>query len=176
MKFTHYIAKEWNYGGKYEYSDKVYDKKSARFNNSANLETHREDTRNSIELWVKKFIGKYSIKLKEKSYINNGNDSYQDYYDYDSHHGYITLSGSFLKDNRLSLSYTADFEKKNYFDRVAVNTAREDRATQHGLSAYYTINKKWTFSYNFTQKQASSNAASGEFIDITNKIGLTADF
>ena len=176
LKFKNYIGQEWNYGGKYEHSFKVYDKKRARDANKTNLGLNREDNRHTIELYVTKYIGKYSIKLREKLYRNTSNDAYQEYYDYDSSKTYLTLSGSFLKDDKLYISLTPSFERKNYHHRVAVDRARYDDVREYKLSAYYSLNKNITLSYAFSHKQVDSNYTIGEYHNVTNKIGMTFDF
>lgn len=177
LKFKHYVGKEWHYGGKYEYSYKVYDKKFARDTTQQNIDG-RTDSRNTVELYVTKYIGKLSAKLRGKIYRNDSNDLYQEYYDYDSYRGYFTLSGSFLKDNKLYVSFTPDFEVKSYDERVArdTNVARVDHVTQYKLDFYYTLAKNWELSYNFTNKLSSSNASGGEFDNMTNQIGVTLNF
>jgi len=177
LRYTYYLNTLWNVGGKYEYSDKWYDHDLARDSSAADIvDLHREDNRHTAELWVKRFIGKYSIQLKGKSYRNVSNDDYQNYNDYDTHKGEVTLSGSFLTANKLSLSYTADYEAKHYFDRIAVDTARSDRVNEHRLSTNYSLTKNLKLNYTVSYKLSSSNAPSGEFENFTNKIGLSVNF
>ena len=175
LKFKHYLGTDWSYGGKYEYSYKFYDNKFARDTNQNDLNYARTDYRNTVELSVTRNISQYSIKLRGKVYRNNSNEEYQKYYDYDSYRWYITFSGSLLKDKHY-ISFTPDFETKNYRRRIAVNTARADHVLEYKMDAYYTFNKNVSFSYNFSNKILNSNAASGEFKDIINQIGITVDF
>ncbi len=177
LKFKHYMDADWNYGGKYEYSYKLYDEKLARNDGKVNISgLARADFRNTVELYAAKNISKYTVKLKGKVYRNNSNDQYQHYYDYDAYRGYITLSGGFLKDDKLYLSFTPDFERKNYRRRIAERTARFDNVLQYKLDAYYTLSKHFELSYSYTHKIANSNAAAGEFENITNSIGVTYNF
>lgn len=176
LKLTYYLNNFWSVGGEYEYSIKEYDKAVGRDTSGTNTISHREDEKNSFEVWIKRVIGKHSIKLKEKSFINNSNDDYQDYYDYDSHRGYITLTGSFLKDDKLFVSITSDYEFKRYFNRPASTTARKDHIWQHNMYLYYPINKILSLNYSFTFKESTSNAAAGEFTDIANKLGFSLSF
>ncbi len=177
MGFKLYPSKKWNYGGKYEYSHKIYDKKAARNPAEANLNYPREDFRNSLELWVKRFIGPYAITLKEKSYRNNSNDEFQKFNDYDDHRFYLTVARSFLKDQKLYVSYTSDYEIKAYVSQKGdEGIGRHDQIIEHKMNAYYTIKKHWTFDYALTYKKSGSNLATGVFKNLTNKIGLTVDF
>ncbi|MCB9748059.1 MAG: hypothetical protein H6755_06605 [Candidatus Omnitrophica bacterium] len=177
LQFTHYFTSKWNWGGKYEYTSKDYDHDLARNSSQTDIkDLIRNDTRHTGELWIKRFIGKYSIKVKGKSYRNKSNDEYQDFNDYDAHKGEITLSAGFLEQNKLYLSYTTDFEVKQYFARVAASTARWDQALSHRLSANYTLNKYSKLNYTFTHKKSSSNAGTGNFEDFTNKMGFTLNF
>lgn len=176
LKFKHYIGANWNYGGKYEYSYKVYHTKLARDEAKNSLsEIERMDYRNTVELYATKYISKYSVRLKGKAYKNNSNDLYQNFYDYYSYRGYVTLSGSFMKD-KLYLTFTPDFERKNYLDRAAEDGARADKVLQYKFDAYYTLNKNLELSYNFTNKNSVSNDPSGEFLNITNSLGMTCRF
>jgi len=176
-KFSYYLNQLWSYGGKYEYAYKIYDKKAALNDSGANFDFHRADYRNTAELWLKRQIGKYSLKLRGKSYHNNSNSQYQHYDDYDSHDGEISLSGAFMKDSRLYVILTSDFEVKHYKLRQADDpVARNDRALQHRLNTYYTLNKTATLSYSFSLKNNNSNKNSGEFIDVTNSLGCTLNF
>ena len=177
-KFKHYVGKEWHYGGKYEHSSKVYSDKLARDINKVDiLGEARSDERNTVELYLQRYLGKkYSAKLRGKVYRNNSNDKYQEYYDYDGYRGYFTLAGSFLKDDKLYVTFTPDFEKKSYHHRVADNTAREDRVTQYKVDMYYTFTKNWELSYLLTRKFSSSNASGGEFDNMTNQVWFTYNF
>jgi len=176
VKFKHYIGKNWNYGGKYEHSFKTYDKKEARNDSQANLGFNREDHRHLVELYGTRYIGKFSVKLKGKAYWNTSNDHYNEYYDYESYRGYLTLAGSFLEDDKLYVSFTPSLERKNYQDRQVVDTARYDDVMQFKLSSYYTVNKNITCSYSCTYKEVDSNYNVGEYHDVTNQLGVYIDF
>lgn len=177
LDWKHYAGKKWSWGGKYEWSRKEYDKKAARDIAEANLNYHRVDFRNSIETWVKWYIGKYSVTLKEKTYRNNANDEFTNFQDWDDHRGYITIAASFMKDGKLYLSHTSDYEIKAYTDRLAdEGIGRHDQIIQHKLSAYYTLNKLLTLNPSVTYKKSGSNDKAGAFKDVTYKVGLTADF
>ncbi len=177
MKFNYYLNQLWSSGGKYEYAYKIYDKKAALDDSGANFNFHRADVRNTAELWLKRQIGKYSLKLRGKSYRNNSNSQSQHYDDYDSHDGEISLSGAFLKDSRLYVILTSDFEVKHYRARQADDpVARNDRALQHRLNTYYNLNKIVSLNYSFSLKNNNSNKNSGEFIDATNSLGCTVNF
>ena len=176
-KISHILNQRWSYGGKYEYAYKEYDKKAALDDSGANFNFHRADHRNSLEAWLKRQIGKYSVKLREKSYMNNSNSQQTHYDDYDDHDVEISLSGAFLKDNKLFTTLTTDYEIKNYRRRAGDDpVARADRALQYRLNAYYTLNKNLSLSYTFSVKNNNSNKGSGEFRDITNSLGLTINF
>ncbi len=176
LKFTHYITPQWNYGGKYEYSHKIYYKTATRDTNQKNLDFPRADDRNTFELWVKRYINKYSVKLKGKFYRNSSNDEFQKYYDYDDYTASIALGGSFLKNDKLYLSFTPSFERKNYVRRVAVDTAQADKILNYRLDVYYTLSKSWTLNYGISYRHSTSNASTSIFNDMTNQIGLTFDF
>lgn len=176
LSFTHYLTQKWNFGGKYEYSKKDYDKKAARDDNQADLPFHREDWRHTGEVWIKRFLGKYSLKLKAKFYRNKSNDEYQDFNDYDAHQGEITFAGNPFGWEKLYLSASSEFELKQYFDKVAVSTARDDHVHTSKLNLYYTLNKHAKLNFTFQHKTSSSNAAAGEFSATTYKLGTTITF
>ncbi|GEM_PF-1633465 len=177
LSLQHYLTNQWSWGGSYEYWYKSYWKKAARDITQANLDFNRQDYRNVEELWVKRQIGKYSLKLRGKIYRNNANDMYQNYYDHDSYHGYFTVAGSFLKNNKLYLSYTPDYEIKHYKSRVADDgQARTDKAVQHKLSAYYTLNKNFTAKFAYIFKKENSDANTGNYENHTTEFGITASF
>ncbi len=177
MRLTYFMNNRWSYGGEYEWSFKSYDKQAARNAVASNTSSHREDSKDSFELWLKRNIATYySIKLKEKSYFNDSNDEYQDYNDYESHRGFVTLAGSFLRNRKLYISYTADYEFRQYRNRLAVSTARADHIVQHGIYVYYPFTTFFSANYIFNWKGSSSSAAIGELSDISNKIGFTLNF
>ncbi len=177
LKFSYLLNQLWSYGGKYEYAYKIYDKKAAFTDSGANFNFQRADIRNTVESWIKRQFGKYSIKLKEKSYRNNSNSQLQHYDDYDAHDGEISISAAFLKNSQLYLILSSDYEVKYYKKRAAdTDVARDDRALQYRLNSYYTLNKNWSLSYSFSLKNNNSNKATGEFSDITNSMGLTLNF
>jgi putative NIF3 family GTP cyclohydrolase 1 type 2 len=177
FRFTHYLPDAWSWGGKYEYAYKKYSKDLARGDDEAEIrDLKRLETRNTVELWIKKFIGKYSLKLKGKSYRNKSNDEFQDFYEYDTHKGEVVVAGSFLKDNKLYMTYTADYEVKQYFERLAEVTARGDNVVSHQFKANYSLTKNFKLNYTYKYKLSSSNVALGEFDNITHKLGLSANF
>lgn len=177
LKFKHYIGKKWNYGGGYEYLEKNYDEKKARNQEKrASPDIVREDTRHTVDLYVTKYLGKYTLKIKGKAYINFSNDQYQEYYDYDSWKPSLTISRTFLEDDKLYVSFTPSFEHKNYHHRTAVETARYDSVYTYKTSLYYTLKKPFTLTFSNTYKKVDTNYTAGRYKDITNVIGLTADF
>jgi len=176
LKFKHYAGEKWNWGGKYEYSYKIYEAKRTRDEAKNTLQPARADYRNTAELYITRYIDKYSVKLRGKAYRNNSNDAYQKFYDYDAYRGYVTLSRSFLEEDKLYLSFTPNYERKNYHRRDAEGTARHDDIVEYKLDLYYTLKKYWTLTYNYAHKASNSNAAGGEYTNITNKVGLMVDF
>jgi len=176
-KYTYTIDQKWSHGGKYEYAYKTYAKKNARDSSATDIDLDKKDYRNTVEWWLKRQIGKYSLKLKGKSYRNNSNDEYQKYDDYDSHDGELSLSAAFLKDYKLYVIFSSDFEAKHYRKRASDdNVARSDRILQYRLNNYYTINKTLSLNYSFSLKNSNSNKSTGEFSNITNSLGLTINF
>ncbi len=177
FKFKHYIGKKWNYGGGYEYAEKTYDVKKAR--NQEKRESPsivREDTRDSIDFFVTRYLGKYTFKIKGKAYINFSNDQYREYYDYDSWKPSISISRTFLKDDKLYVSFSPSYERKSYHHRTVIDTARYDNVFTYKTSFYYTLKKPFTLSFSNTYKKVATNYAEGRYKNITNVIGLTADF
>ncbi len=178
LKYTYTIDQKWSHGGKYDYAYKTYATKNARNLSAADIDgLDKKDYRNTAEWWLKRQIGKYSLKLKGKSYRNNSNDEYQKYDDYDSHDGELSLSAAFLKDYKLYVIFSSDFEAKHYRKRASDdNVARSDRILQYRLNNYYTINKTLSLNYSFSLKNSNSNKSTGEFSNITNSLGLTINF
>ena len=176
FKFTYYLSELWDLGGKYERTHKIFYKKYARNTNQADLNYDRADYRNAVELWVRRNIDKYSIRLKGRVYRNNSNDEFQKFYDYNDYTGSLTLSGSFLPEDKLYLTFTPSFERKNYTARVANGTKRSDNITTYRFDAYYAITKHTTLNYSFTNRRSNSNAASGEYNDMIHQLGFTVNF
>lgn len=177
FKFKHYIGKKWNYGGGYEYAEKTYDVKKARDPEKRESPSIvREDTRHTVDLYVTRYLGKYTLKLKGKAYLNFSNDQYREYYDYESWKPSITISRSFLEDDKLYVSFTPSFERKNYHHRTAVDNTRYDDVYTYKTSFYYTLKKPFTLSFANTYKKVATNYTEGNYKNITNVIGLTVDF
>ncbi len=177
MKFKHYAGKNWNYGGGYEYSEKTYDEKKARDQQKrASPAIVREDTRQSVDVYLTRYLGKYTFKLKGKGYLNTSNDQYQEYYDYTSLKPSLVLSRAFLGGDKLYASLTSSYERKNYHDRLAVDSPRRDKVFTYKGSLDYSLGKNFTLNYSHTYKMVHSNYTEGRYKDITNVIGMTADF
>lgn len=176
LKLKHYIGKKWNYGGGYEYSEKVYDEKKARDANKTATALSREDTRHTVDLYLTRYLGKFTFKVKGKFYVNYSNDQYREYYDLYSLKPSISIARTFLKDDKLYVSFNPSFERKNYMHRTAVDTARYDDVTTWQVSAYYSLKKPFTLSYKFTFKEVETNVDIGRYKNITNVIGLNIDF
>ncbi len=176
INFKHFTGKHWQFGGKYEFFEKTYDKKVARNLSQTDLDFHREDFRNTVDLWIKRFVGRYSLKLKGRMYRNNSNDMYQNYNDYEAIRGYFTIDRTFLRDDKLYVSFSPDYERKYYDYRLAGNEIRQDRILQYNLNLYYTLPHDCTLSASYNWRDSNSNASTGVFTDETYRLGLSADF
>ena len=177
LKFTHYIGKKWNYGGGYEYSEKAYDAKMARNQEkAASTDIVREDTRHTVDFFVTRYLGKWTLQVKGKAYVNFSNDHYQDYYDFESWRPSLSIARSFLEDDKLYVSFSPSYERKNYHERKAVDNTRYDDVYTYKTSIYYTLKKPWSLNFSNTYKKQDTNLDTSRYKNITNTIGLTADF
>lgn len=176
LKFNYIIDKKWNYGGSYEYSAKEYNSRLARDSSEADISgLARQDEQHSVNLFVTRYLKNFSVRLRARASRNDSNDRFQDYYDYNSYRSYFTIAQSFM-DKKLYLSFTPNFERRNYDKRLAVTTARYDNILQYDFGAYYSINNNLRINYNLTNRMSSSNSSLGEFNDITNSIGMSFQF
>jgi len=176
LKLTYSPSRLWSFGGKYERAHKIFTKKYARNPSQVDLRFDRVDYRDAVELWAKRNIGKYSIKLRGRGYGNRSNDKFQNYYDYNDYMGSLTFGGSFLPKDKLYLSFTPGFEWKDYTDRSATGGKRFDHITTYRLDAYYSITKNITLNYSFSVRRSNSNAATGEYNDTIHQLGFIVDF
>lgn len=176
LKTKNFISRTLSADLNFEFSLKEYDNRKARNPSGVTQEFVREDERYTFEAGLTRRIGRFSLGLKEKVYRNTSNDLLQELNDYYSHKSSLTLSGTFLEDNRLYIAFTPSFERKNYKVRLAVDRARFDDRYNYKFAAYYKLNENYTLTYKFDHWNLNSNSRSSEYTNIINQIGISAKF
>lgn len=175
LNTRNFLSPKWIMDLNFEFSFKEYDAAKARDSNQGAMEYVREDKRYTIDTGLTWYMGGFSISLQEKVYKNISNDNYQDFNDYDSYKSSLNLGGAFL-DKRLYIALTPNFERKNYKERLAVDTARfDDRYNWRG-AIYYTLTKNYTINYKFDYYSLDSNNPAAEYKNIIHQIGVSARF
>lgn len=160
----------------YEFSQKEYDTRKARNPSGVNIESIREDERHSAETILTYRVGRYSIGLEGKVYNNTSNDLLQDLNDYYGAKAALNFGGSFLEGGRLYLNFYPSFERKNYKERLAVDTARYDDTYNWRFGAYYTLTDHYTLTYKVDYWSVDSNNTLAEYKNIIYQAGISARF
>lgn len=176
LNTKHFFSAEWNADLNFEVSFKEYDAKKARNPSEVIQESVREDERYAVKTGISHTIGRYSFGLEGKAYRNTSNDLYQDLNDYYAFASSLSIAGTFLEDDQLYVVFTPNFERKNYRERQAVDTARCDDRYNYRLSAYYTLTKNYTLTYQFDYWNLDSNDAYAEYKNVINEIGVSVRF
>ncbi|PIQ89152.1 MAG: hypothetical protein COV72_04505 [Candidatus Omnitrophica bacterium CG11_big_fil_rev_8_21_14_0_20_42_13] len=176
LKTKNYLSRNFNIDLNFEFSTKEYNTKKARNPSGVEMDFVREDERYAFEAGITQRIGRYSITIEEEAYRNTSNDLLQDLNDYYALKSSLNISGTFLEDRSLYVSFTPSFERKNYRVRLGRDNARFDDRYNYKLAVYYTLNKNISVSYRFDYWKLDSNNIAAEYENVINQVGLSVRF
>jgi len=176
LRFRHYLARNLFYGGEYEHSDRAYNNQNISDINNNELAIKRQDNRHTLDLYLVRYLGDNGyIKLRGKAYINDSNFQFSDFYDYDSLKGFLAMGRTFFN-NKLNVVFTPSFEKRNYKNRVAVDTARYENIMEYNLVTSYSLRKNLNWIYKFNYRKVGSNDPLARYTEVTNSTGVNMVF
>jgi len=157
----------------YEYFYKNYSDRKA-FNGWGGLsDSDRIDNRNTVDYSVGKYMKNSMVKVFGEYYLNSSNDSYLDYYDYES----VKLGSSaiYLLTDKLS-AYASFYEQfRHYSGRTIPDDAtvkENDRGWVTTAALYYDITKSATLGLNYSYRQNKSNNPSQKYSGSITSLGL----
>lgn len=122
------------------------------------LDRERNDLRNSFEYEIGRYFEKDLIKLSLQYFMNNSNERYLDYYDYDSLKLGVSLTHLFSQ--KMTGYLTLSKQYRDYDHRTLINntgTKQEDRTYLATAALYYTFNKEVSVGFSYTYRQNESN-------------------
>jgi len=115
------------------------------------------------------------LKLSSEYFVNNSNDRFHDYYDYQN----IRLGASmiYLLTNKMSAYLAYNKLYKTYKNRTLPTSADSTvRQKDHGFTAvaalYYDIYKNTTLSVSYAYRQNHSNYAAQKYSGSITTLGL----
>ena len=161
----------------YEFFYKNYSDRKARNGWGGLSDEDRADNRNTIDYELGAYLKKSMFKVFGEYYLNNSNDIYLDYYDYDS----VRLGSSmiYLITDKMStyLSYYRQF--KDYSDRTIpgdTTYGEKDRTWVTTASLFYDISKSTTLGLNYSYRQNLSNNPVQKYSGTITSLGLYCRF
>ncbi|HOX10100.1 MAG TPA: hypothetical protein PLV09_02510 [Candidatus Omnitrophota bacterium] len=157
----------------YEYFYKNYSDRKA-FNGWGGLsDSDRADHRNTFDYSVGLYMQKSMVKVFGEYFLNSSNDSFLDYYDYES----IKLGSSaiYLLTDKLS-AYASFYKQFRHYSGRTIpddDTAKEkDRGWVAAASLYYDITKSATLGLNYSYRQNKSNNPSQKYSGSLTSMGF----
>lgn len=161
----------------YEYFYKNYSDRKARNGFGAKSSDDRADKRNTLRSEFGAYFKKAMLKFSGEYYLNDSNDQYFNYYDYQSKR--IGLSFIYLMTDKMTALLSASHQSKHYIHRITRvdNTKLEtDRIFTGSVSFLYEIYKNTSLGLNYTYRQNDSNDPIQEYSGSITSLGLYCMF
>jgi hypothetical protein len=122
------------------------------------LDRERNDLRNVFEYEIGRYFEKDLIKLTLEYFINNSNEKYLDYYDYDS----FKIGASFMHlfSQKTTGYFSLSRQYRDYDHRTLINDTsakQEDRTYLATVGLYHTFNRELSMGLSYTYRQNKSN-------------------
>jgi hypothetical protein len=161
----------------YEYSYRHYTNQKAHLGWGGKSDIKRVDYRNTFDYDFGVFLKKAMFKLSGEFFVNDSNDKFHDYYDYQS----LRLGPSmiYLITDKMSayLSYNRQFKVYEHRTLPTDLTRRErDRGYTLTGSLFYDIYKNTTLAFSYTYRQNKSNYPALKYSGSISTLGLYCRF
>jgi len=168
----------WFHAVRFDSSLRRYIAAHARDDAGNSKPAHRRDVRPRIRYEVGTTWRDTFLKVRHEWYWNNSNDQQQDFYDARDYK--VTALVSRPITQRFSIEASYSYELKNYLHRavsqVSPDRARHDDVDTWTLTGLYELNPTWSVSPSFTHTRNNSNEPTGEYVDWSTELTLTAHF
>lgn len=161
----------------YEYFYKHYTSQKAHLGWGGKSEDKRIDNRNTFDYEFGVFFKKAMLKLSSEYFVNNSNDRFHDYYDYQSIR--IGPSMIYLITDKMSAYMALNKQYKTYQSRILpTDTTRRENDRGYMLvgAVYYNIYKNTTLSVSCAYRQNKSNYAAQKYSGSITTLGLHRRF
>lgn len=161
----------------YEYFYKDFSDRKAHNGWGGMTETDRVDYRNTFDYEFGMYLKKMMLKLSSEYFVNDSNDKFHDYYDYQS----IKLGASmiYLLTDKMS-AYMAFIKQYKNFEHRTLPTDVTRREQDHGYtiisSLYYEMYKNTTIGLSYAYRQNHSNYAVQKYSGSVTTLGLYLRF
>lgn len=161
----------------YEFFYKNYSDRKARNGWGGLSDDDRADGRNTVYYDAGVYLKKSMLKVFGEYYLNDSNDNFLDYYDYDS----IRLGSSiaYLITGKMSGYFSYYRQFKDYFDRTipADNTLGEkDRTWVASASLFCDVYRNTTLGLNYSYRQNLSNNPIQKYSGSITSLGVYCRF
>ena len=157
----------------YEYFYKDYSDRKARNGWGGLSGKDRQDNRSTVDYELGVYLKKSMLKVFGEYYLNDSNDQFMDYYNYDS----IRLGSSaiYLVTNKLS-AYASFYEQfRRYAERTVpgnLTNHEHDRTWVTSAALYYELYKNTTLGLNYTYRQNGSNNPTQKYSGSITSLGV----
>lgn len=162
--------------GAYRLSFQNFLERKYRLGN-ANLSSKvRADSRHTFEHELGLYIFDSLVKVTNQFYINESNDQYQDYYDYNSYR----LGGSLIHIFTEKFYSIASFywQKKYYDDRLSSQDSSHEKDDVYmvNTSIFYDVTPQFSLSVNYSYRESQSNEPLQKYSGSVFTLGASYNF
>lgn len=161
----------------YEYFYKNYSDRKALNGWGGESDKDRADNRNTVDYELGVYLKKAMLKVFGEYYLNDSNDSYLDYYKYDSRR--FGASAIYLFADKLTGYASFIYQRRGYQDRTIPDDStvhERDKTYIASASLFYDIFKNATLGVNYCYRQNDSNSLTQKYSGSITTLGLYCRF
>ncbi len=161
----------------YEYFYKNYSERKALNGWGGNSDKDRADNRNTVNYELGVYLKKAMIKVFGEYYLNDSNDSFMDYYKYDSRR--FGASAMYLFTDKLNGYLSFIHQRRGFSDRTIPDDStihEHDKTYLTSTSLFYDIFKNTTLGLNYSYRQNNSNNPTQKYSGSITTLGLYCRF
>lgn len=163
----------------YELMFKDYRQRKTRTTPVTYSSKTREDFRRTIEYELGHYFPKDLFKIKFQYYLNDSNERYLDYYDYDSYRVIFSLTHLFNDKLFGYLSFSRqlrEYSSRTLSVPIGSISLERDKTSVITSALYYNLNKTFTLGLNYTYRQNWSNEPTGRYSGSIISLGAYCKF
>lgn len=158
----------------WSYEARWYDSRKTRDGAGNALDTRRADDRHRAFYEIGGIRGGTFLRVRQDVYIHSSNEAFQE--TYDSQVYGVNVFASTKLAERLQLTGSAGFQRKNYHRRPAVDTASYDDTYLYTTGLSFQLTPQLSAGYQFTRMKLDSNTPAHEYTNSVNALSLDLQF
>ena|GEM_PF-782422 len=173
----YYIDRKTYIGGIYQYT--VYDYKSRKIRDGLDneIDSTRKDCRNTVITEFAAYVDNLFVKVKNTYFINDSNDEYLDYYDYNSER--VNLYVAYPVSARLTVLINGGYQRKDFKSRTTIkdpDKKEQDNIIMLGGGLFYQLSPSCSANLDYSYRQNYSNDPIQEYSGSIMTAGINISF